>query len=457
MWLREALINRNYARLWYGQAISTVGDYAFDTTLVLWVATVLGKGKVWAPFAVSGVVLAVGAAVLLVGPFAGVFVDRWNRRRIMLRTEVVRGVLVLLLTILSFLPAHDLPVWVWLAVIYAVVFVLNAAGQFFGPARFATIGDIVTGEAPRARAAGLGQATSAAASIIGPALAAPLLFTAGLQWALLVNGLSYAVSFMAIRSVGIEPSAVRDGAPSARGRKAASLRRDFVAGIRFFSCNRFLVTLLLIAVICQCGTGAMNALDVFFVTRNLHASVQLYGFLAAAFGLGAIGGALCAGWVVQRLTARRTTWICLLLVGVLIIGYSRQTNFWGGAVLLFVTAVPVAMLSSAMTPLLLATTPKEYLGRMLAVFNPINQLASMLSVLAAGWLASTVLQNFKSSLAGVRFGPIDTIFAVSGLLAVIAGCYALLALPWEADKPAMSGASSPESGVRPAATARGRE
>jgi MFS family permease len=457
MRLREALINRNYARLWYGQAVSTVGDYVFDTTLLLWVATVLAKGKPWAPFAVSGVVLAVGAAVLLVGPFAGVFVDRWNRRVIMLRTEVVRSALVLLLSAVSLLPARDLPVGVWLTLIYAVVFVLNAAGQFFGPARFATIGDIVTGQAARAQAAGLGQATSAAASIIGPPLAALLLFTAGLQWALLVNGLSYLVSYVAIRSLDITSSPAKDGLSADPGRKAAGLRREFAAGLRFFSGNRFLVTLLLIAVICQCGTGAMNALDVFFVTRNLHASVHLYGFLGAAFGLGAIGGGLAAGWVVQWLGARRTTWICLLLSGALIIGYSRQTNFWSGTVLLFVTAVPVAMLSSAMTPLLLATTPKEYLGRMLAVFNPVNQLASMLSVLVAGWLASAVLQNFHGSLAGLRFGPIDAIFAVSGLLAVIAGCYALIALPAEADRPATNGGSSPEPRVHSATTTHGQE
>lgn len=58
--LRINLINRNYARLWSGQAVSTVGDYVFDTTLVLWVGTVLAKGRTWAPIAVSGILLAAG-------------------------------------------------------------------------------------------------------------------------------------------------------------------------------------------------------------------------------------------------------------------------------------------------------------------------------------------------------------------------------------------------------------
>jgi uncharacterized membrane protein len=155
-----------------------------------------------------------------------------------------------------------------------------------------------------------------------------------------------------------------------------------------------------------------------------------------AFGIGAIGGALSAGRVAQWLSARRTTWICLLFSGALFVAYSRQTNIWCGVVLIFVAAIPITMLNTAITPLLLASTPRESLGKMIAVFNPINQLASMLSVVVAGWLASTVLRNFAVSLAGLRFGPIDTIFSVSGLLIVIAGGYALIALPRQAAEPA---------------------
>jgi len=65
--LRYALVNRNYAKLWYGQAVSAVGDTVFGTTLVLWVSQVLARGSAWAPAAVSGILVAAGAAVALVG------------------------------------------------------------------------------------------------------------------------------------------------------------------------------------------------------------------------------------------------------------------------------------------------------------------------------------------------------------------------------------------------------
>jgi MFS family permease len=436
---RSFLINRNFTNLWYGLAVSTVGDYVFDTTLVLWVATVVAKGAPWAPAAVSGVLLSVGAAILVVGPLAGVFVDRWDRKRTMLRSEVIRAALVAALFVLTLVPTGDLPVWLWLTLIYLVVFALNAAGQFFGPARFATIGDIVPGDVDRTKAAGITLATTSVATIVGPPLAAPLLFATGVQWAMAINALSYVVSYFAVRAVHLPATkAADDTTPVAAGLRATipALRQEFAAGLRFYVSNRFLVVLLLIAVIAQFGTGALNALDVFFVTRNLHASPGQYGFMSTAFGIGAVIGALLAGRAVARLGARRVTWLTVIAAGVFVIVYSRQSHLLTGLAAFFLVAVPIAMMNTAMTPLLLKT-PQEYLGRVIAVFTPVNQLASMLSVVAAGWLASTALRGFDGHIGGVHFGPIDTIFAVSGVLIVLAGVYAGVALP--RDTPVESG------------------
>jgi MFS family permease len=462
------LINRDYTRLWFGQAVSSVGDAVFSTTLVLWVATQLGKGKPWAPEAVSGVLLATSVAVLCVGPIAGVFVDRWDKRRTMLRTEVLRGGLVAALTAVSFLPTHALPIALWLALVYATVLVLNSASQFFSPARFTVIADLVTGEADRARAAGIAQATGETAWIIGPPLAAPLLFAVGLQWALLFNALSYAVSWAAIRSVrpGAAEATEQAGpskAPTPPPAAAAASRpddpeqgglfREFAAGLRFFRRSRFLVALLVLAVIGQFGIGALDTLNVFFTTRNLHASAHLYGYLGMAMGVGGITGALCGGRAVQWMGARRTTWVGLLVGGALLVAYSRQTTFIGGVVLLYVFAVPLTMLNTAMSPLLIAAAPPAYRGRVVAVFYPVTQLASMLAAVLAGWLAGTVLRGVSFSVAGAHFGPLDTIFALSGVVVVLSGLYARAALP----DPTKETAETPETPEAPGAGAGAAE
>lgn len=439
---QHLLINRNYARLWLGQAISTVGDVVFEISLILWVASVLGAGKSWAPTAVSGVILAAGAAVLCVGPLAGVFVDRWHPLPTMLRTEVVRAGLVGALALIFFIPTEALPAWVWLAVIYLVVFSVNAAGQFFGPARFSIIMDVVTGEADWARAAGISQATFGAATIIGPPLAAPLLFTLGLQWALLVNAISYVVSFFAIRSISPELAAGRD-APT---RPSAGLRAEFVDGLRFFAGNRFLLAVLVLVVFGQCAAGTLDTLNVFFLTGNLHASAHLYGYLGAALGAGGILGALCAGRLVRWVGAKTTTWVAFIVGGTLLVLYARQGSLPTAIGLLFGFIIPVTVLNTAMTPLLFAATPREYVGRVMAVLNPVSQLSVMFASMLAGWLAGSEMSHFAGSVLGMHYGPIDTILSVAGLLFVIAGLYARRALPGSptaAKAPASSTVASP--------------
>jgi MFS family permease len=424
--LRRTLVNRNYAKLWYGQAVSAVGDTVFGTTLVLWVSQVLARGLPWAPAAVSGILVAAGVAVALVGPVAGVFVDRWNRKSTMMRTEVIRAAMVAGLTGLSFVPVRDLPIGLWLATVYLVVFVLNAVGQFFNPARFATTGDVVDGEEDRARAAGLAEATTSAAGIVGPPIAVMMLITVGFQWALAANAASYVVSYLAIRFLRLRP-VPQPRAPAGAGE--TSLHAEFSIGLRLFTRNRFLVTLLTVTMICQCGTGAINALNVFFVTRDLHASSRLFGIAETGMAVGFIVGALAAGRMVRWVGARALTWSGLLVTGVLAVGYALQRSFPAGLVMLAVYAMPIAMLNTAVAPLLLDAAPRECLGRVMAVFTPVNQLASMLSVVVSGWLTSTALRSFRASFAGITLNSVSLIFIVAGGLIFISGIRAFAALP----------------------------
>ncbi|HEU5367178.1 MAG TPA: MFS transporter, partial [Ktedonobacterales bacterium] len=95
------LINRDFGLLWGGQSISNVGDFVFDTTLILWIATIIATGQSWAPLAVSGVLVATSIPIFLVGPIAGVFVDRWDKRRTMLAMDAARAILIVLLLLVA--------------------------------------------------------------------------------------------------------------------------------------------------------------------------------------------------------------------------------------------------------------------------------------------------------------------------------------------------------------------
>jgi MFS family permease len=426
--LERRLINRAYARLWSGMAVSGLGDAVFDTTVLLWIATVLARGKSWGPAAVSGVVLAAGLAVAVVGPVAGVFADRWEWRATMLRTEVIRGALVGALAAVSFVPTRDLPVGAWLVSVYTVVLLLNVSAQFFTPSRFAMISQVVPGDEDRARATGISQSTYAATMMIGPPLAAPLLFTVGFQWALLFNAASYAFSFFVIRSVRVERAAPA-GRAAIPGSGLRGVGRDLADGLRVFARSRYLVTLLVMLMILTVGTGALNGLDVYFVTENLHADPHLYGLLSMADGIGLMLGSLAAGAVVKRLGIRRSIWLPLLLAGLVLFLYARQTAFWSALLLVVLVACMGGIVNTVFSPALMKATPREYLGRVVQVFNPAMNLASMLSLAVSGWLASTVLLNYHGEIAGVHLGRIDLIFSVGAALITLGACYGGLSLP----------------------------
>src|ERR1039457_2642611 len=166
--------NRNWRRLWLGQAVSLIGDYVFWTTMLLFVATVIAKGKPWAPAAASGVLIAEAVPVLVIGPVAGVFVDRWDRRRIMLTADACRLGLIAALLILPAMGNRVTPA-AELAMVYVVVAAESTFAQFFNPSRLALLGLVVAAD-DLPSASGRLQATSSFAGVIGPPLAAPLLF-----------------------------------------------------------------------------------------------------------------------------------------------------------------------------------------------------------------------------------------------------------------------------------------
>lgn len=446
--IERHLVNRDFAKLWYGQAISSVGDFMFTTTLTLWIAVKLGAGRSWAPAAISGLLIAATAAIVVVGPIAGVLVDRWERRRTMLRTESVRAALAALLALVSLVPQHDLPTGVWLVLVYAVVFALNAAGRFFGPAQMVTISRVVPGLESQTKAFGLANATNAIARMIGPPLAAPLLFSAGVTWALAFNAASYLVSYYTIRSIEFAP----EPAVPAHAHTGRRFWRELAEGARTLLGNRVIFGILVCAMVCQVGVGALNTLDVFFVVGNLHVPAKNFGYMAIAMGVGLILGSLVAPRLVRRLGPATTTTCAMVAAGAIYMVYARQTTFAAGLAVLLLFEVPVAVVATAMEPILLAAVPRGFYARVMSAFGTLNQGTLMLSMALSGWIASSALHDFRGRVLGVHVGPMDAILTLAGLAIVLGGVVSKLTIPSNAIVHQLAAHTPPEAN---ATTTRG--
>jgi MFS family permease len=439
--------NRNWRLLWTGQAVSVTGDMVFYMTVLLWIATIIAKGYRWAPAAASGALVATAAPVLIVGPLAGVFVDRWNRRRTMLTADMARFLLIMSLLVLPAL-RHQIPVGFQLGFLYVVLAISSCFAEFFDPSRLAVLGSIVP-PSDRPKASGHLSAAFSLAQVLGPPIAAPLLITFGVQWALIVNAASFLFSFACIRAIRVPQADEPLDKP-----ERASFRKEFSAGIKFFVGSRILMTLAIGVVIAMLGNGAVNSLCVFFIPQNLHVKASWLGTLIGAVGLGAVAGSLLAGYIARRIPPTKLFWMSLILCGVTLVAFARMTALAPAIGVAVLIGIGSGILNAVISPILLSAAPSHMLGRVSAVLSPLIQLASIVSMVLAGVLASTVLHGFHATVAGVSFGQYDTVLAAGGLLFVLGGLAAILPLrgaePVQAGDTAAPGGSD-EAAADPAA------
>ncbi|GAC1564959.1 MAG: MFS transporter [Ktedonobacteraceae bacterium] len=392
--------NRNFVLLAIGQAISNIGDFVFSTTLLVWVFALTHSAT-----AVSGVLIAQYTPVFLLGPLAGVFVDRWNRRLTMIMSDVLRmgvAVLPLFMTGVLRLPA-----------IYASVFLISAFSRFFMPARMGVM-QVIVAPQQQTRAASIGQATFALAIIIGPAIASPLYFLVGPLIACSINAASFLASALSLLALRAPRKAMHPYVLSGKSGVGAIVSEVF-AGLRLIVKSRVLSMVMILALIAMLGAGALNALDIIFVTSRLHVSASLYGPLTAVAGLGTLTGAVGIGIFANRFKPSILLSGSVLLLGIGIAIYAFQTWYVLALIIYFLACIPQGGIDVGFAPLLLNATPRAMIGRVEAVIDTGMSGISLISVALAGLFG--------------QFVPVFIIFAACGVLIALAGVFGFMALP----------------------------
>ena len=290
------LINRNYTLLWLGGTISVIGDVLFTMMLILWVGTLL-QNQSAAPLAVSGVALAAALPALLIGPFAGVFVDRWPKQRTMRIMDALRAVLVCsLLPISGPLP---LPLAVRLTIMYLVVAAVSGLSQFFTPATKAILKEVVP-EEQLTRASQLSVGAGMFSWAIGSACAGICYVSLGAGWAIALNAASFACSWVLVGRMRVS---AKDRRASAQPTSLRRVLTELREGLRFIGGQLQLRTLLLTQSLFSFGWGIVSVLAFFYITQNIHVPVSLFGLFSAVPAIGGILGTLLVDRAVAKVGA----------------------------------------------------------------------------------------------------------------------------------------------------------
>src|SRR5262249_38932 len=152
-------------------------------------------------------------------------------------------------------------------------------------------------------------------------LAAPLLFTFGIEWALIIDAFSFMVSLLTI--LAIRAPIVPTRIPmNKRGR----LWHEMKEGLAFTLGNRMLMAIVVSIVFVVLGAGGLNTLLIYFVTQTLRAPATFFGFLGAAEGVGALAGAILASLVTQRLGVARVYAWSIIAAAALFLVLARATD-----------------------------------------------------------------------------------------------------------------------------------
>ena len=377
----SVLRNRSFLLLWVGQLVSQVGDRVHAIALMWWVLETTGSA------ALMGMVLIFATVPSVVfGPFGGGYVDRWNRKTIIVTMDLARGLIILGVAYLAI--RGTLEVWQILVATAGV----SLASVLFGPAVSATIPNIVR-PTEITRANSLSQIVSQGTGIAGPALGGVLVALWGVGGVFLLNGISYILS--GISELFISVPATVTAAP-----KHKRILSEVVDGYRFVRSHVTIFGFLRVAAILNFFTAPFAILLPLITKDVLGRGAESLGVMTAAFSVGfLLASALLA---VLREQRRKHPWIIfgIALAGGAMILMGVFIDFTSYLVLIGVVGVTLGVANILIMSYVQSVVPDDMRGRVFGFMMTLSGGLQPLAFAVFGLVADRVPIPYVLWMAG---------------------------------------------------------
>jgi CRP-like cAMP-binding protein/sugar phosphate permease len=358
---------RDFSLIWSGQLISTIGSSLTSLASSILVYRITGSA-----LSVGLMLMATAAPSLLVGLVAGVVVDRYDRKKIMIAADILRAVLVFLI---PFIVPHGIA---WL---YVIVMLSSSIGQFYDPAHESTLPDVAS-DKELASANSLMAISSFGSTAVGFAASGLIASRFPIEWAFYLDAVSFLISAGCILFLRVRTAPIRNEASEATG--VGMVVSNLKAGINTLIKSPILRSIFVLWMPATVVIGLSNSLLLPFALRALKATEFEYGLQEGITSLGFVFGSLLMATLAARL--REGQWIALSFVGMGL----------AGAVYSFSQSVPLAMVIVAVSgftnaPLVIArrlifqrNTPREMRGRVASSFAVTNNMFFLIGMATAG-------------------------------------------------------------------------
>ena len=363
----ERRFSVDFWKFLFGQTVSNVGSSLTIFVLPLLVFKLTG----------SALNLAIAAAIeyvpqLLFGFVIGAWVDRVDRKRLMIFADITQALVISSVPLLAILGL--LSIW-W---IYVVGFISSTLWICFNTAEFATVPSLVAKE-DLVTANGRLQTSYSAATVTGPLLAGLLVALIPVHAVLLFDSLSFLLSAFSLILVttSFNPDA-------AERQRSEGFRRDVTEGLKYVWGHPVLRNTCLMMAVVNCVGFTVYAQLVLFAKERLGASDTQVGLLYAAGGMGMVALALTAGPLRRRLSFSKVALGTLMLGGVLIVLLAATRWYWAGMLLWASIWGLVILFDINSNSLWQTIVPNRLLGRVQSVVNVLSWSAIPLGTLIGG-------------------------------------------------------------------------
>jgi MFS family permease len=364
--------SRNVLLLVGGQGISAIGNWVLAAALPVWVYQLTGSASI-----LGAMVVAETVPTLLLGPLAGVLVDRWNRQYVLIIGNLLRAIAVLILLVVR--SPEQIPI------IFVVAFFNALVAAFTAPAQEALLPSLVS-EDKLMQVNSLLTTAVTGAQFVGPALGGALITLAGPQVTFVLDSASFLVMGIAAAALRVHSKPI-GAEEKVQGRNGPNgILHALLDGLRLIRTSIVLSGILLTWSLLMIAAGVVQAVLVPFVQDVLNGTDATYGYLLSIQGAGLIVGGVITMTVGHRLQPLRVFQVGLLLFAVTFVLLSAANLFWA-RVLIFGVGVAMAIVGVTEMTIFQQETPEPYRGRVLALDNFVAAFMLLAGAGTAGVLA----------------------------------------------------------------------
>ena len=400
--LASVLRVRSFLALSIGQTVSQFGDRLNHMALIALVSELMPGST----FKFSKLMIFVTVPGLIFGPVSGVFIDRWNKKKVLFFCDLMRGALVLLI---PFIPHQQ--------VVFTVVFLVFSAGLFYSPARNALVPSVIA-RRKILMAGSVSNFTARASTVVGAVLGGVIVGYFGWRVSFYLDSASYLFSALMLLLVTyrpparLEPDTELPEAPRPkRGlntlmRESERLFVEVWEGIKFAFSHKWTVFGFSCSLVLAVAGASLYVLVIVLVKEVLNKGMEGLGTLIGSLGVGMIVGSVLTGRFGHRTTERRIVLAGMVAFALCVMAFARMKslplmNVWAGAA--GAALSPVFICLDAM---LQKTVPEQFRGR---VFSARDALMN------GGFLIASVLVG----LVAENLNKADTLTVV-GLVVILA-------------------------------------